>query len=357
MKSAPPKVPLSLSSPSSGNLCVNRWVISGSVIHIGSGDGLSSRFIHYRRLLALTQPSRTRQKLLTVLALAGKVISSEMVLDEIRLLAEEFKKRQWFSDNEWWEWEGWLKLMPFSDKPMATIDALELLPKPVQAWRLRGLLSALANSPSPEAEDVLVGLPRKYVDFLGEYDWLRALEKRGMAVAGRTLLGFICEGAYANKPGGIDAWTLYRKLAAAMHMDRDFRAEVYQRYDDNICDAGQGILAAAIAETPDEAGVLLLIRNYARQGKPFDGALHNTLRNVAVDQRPSEDWVGATVSFSVDVRLRKELFGMISGQLREAKLAKEALNTIDELRDEYGAPESEPRHPDIESGRPWPMIG
>jgi len=47
----------------------------------------------------------------------------------------------------------------------------------------------------------------------------------------------------------------------------------------------------------------------------------------------------------------------LRGQTWEAKLAKDALNAIDELRDEYGAPESEPRHPDIESGRPWPMVG
>ena len=129
-------------------------------------------------------------------------------LTELDRWREEFKKKQWHSDNEWWEWEGWLKLMPFSDKPTATIDALELLPKPVQPWRLRGVLSALAHSPSKEAEEVLITLPRNNADFLGEYDWLRALEKRGTVVAGRTLLGFICEGAYVTKPGGVDAWTL-----------------------------------------------------------------------------------------------------------------------------------------------------
>ena len=63
------------------------------------------------------------------------------------------------------------------------------------------------------------------------------------------------------------------------------------------------------------------------------------------------------MSFSVDVTcLRRELFRMISGETPEASLAKECLNAIDELRDEYGAPESEPRHPDIESGQPWPIV-
>jgi hypothetical protein len=308
-------------------------------------------------LLALPQALRVRQKLLTVLALAGEVVSSDMVLDGIRSFGEEFKKKKWFSDNEWWEWEGWVKLLPFSDKPTAVIDALDLLPKPVQPWRLRGLLSALAHSPSPEAEEVLMSLPRKNAGFLGEYDWLGALEKRGIVVAGRTLLGFICEGAYATKPGGVDAWTLYRKLSAAMCMDSGFRAEVYQQYERDTCGAGCDVLEMAIAEAADEAGVLLLIRNYARRGKPFPGALHTALRHVAVGERPSEDWVGATVSFGVEITgLRKELFRMVSGESAESKLAKECLTAIDELRDEYGAPESEPRHPDIQSGRPWPIV-
>ena len=84
-----------------------------------------------------------------------------------------------------------------------------------------------------------------------------------------------------------------------MRMDLDFRTEIYQRYERNTCGPGCGVLEMAIAEGADEAGVLLLIRNYARQGNPFDGALHTAIRHVAVGERPSEDWVGATVSFSI----------------------------------------------------------
>jgi hypothetical protein len=280
-----------------------------------------------------------------------------MVFDGITSFAEEVKKKRWLSDSEWWEWEGWLKLMPFTDRPAATIDTLELLPKPIQPWRLRGLLSALAYSPFPEAEQILRSLPKRYPEFLGEYDWLRALENRGTVVAARTLLEFICQGAYANRPGGVDAWTLYRKLAGAMRADSEFRTEVYRQYERDTCCAGCQILEMAIAETADEAGVLLLVRNYARRGKTFSGALPNAIRHVAVDQRPSDDCVGATVSFSVDITcLRRELFRMIDGHVPEASLAKECLNAIDELRDEHGAPESEPRHPDIASGRPWPIV-
>lgn len=310
-------------------------------------------------LLRLPQPLRTKQKLFTVLVLAGEIISSELVLDGIRALAEQSKKNQWFSlDNEWWEWESWLKLIPFSDKPAATLDALELLgPKPLQPWRLRGVLAALGYAPSPDAEDVLRILPRKNAAFLGEYDWINALERRSTTVAARTLVEFICEGAFATKPGGIDGWTLYRKIAAAIRMDNAFRAEVYERYEREGCSGGSAILEQAIAEAADEAGVLLLIENHARHGRPFSGLLHSAIHHVCVGERPSEDWVGAVVSFSIDVSgLRKTLFGMTGEGTAEAKLATECLKVIDDLRDEYGAAESEPRHPDIATGRPWPIL-
>jgi hypothetical protein len=32
------------------------------------------------------------------------------------------------------------------------------------------------------------------------------------------------------------------------------------------------------------------------------------------------------------------------------------LREIDRIRDENGAPENEPRHPDLASGKPWPIL-
>ena len=53
--------------------------------------------------------------------------------------------------------------------------------------------------------------------------------------------------------------------------------------------------------------------------------------------------------------LRKTLFAMTEdASPATAELAEACLAAIDELRDEYGASEFEPRHPDVESGRPWP---
>ena len=40
----------------------------------------------------------------------------------------------------------------------------------------------------------------------------------------------------------------------------------------------------------------------------------------------------------------------------QSALAERCLVAIDKLRDAYGRIDDEPRHPDIASGRPWPLV-
>lgn len=306
-------------------------------------------------LLKLPQPLRAKRELLAVLMLAGEIISADMILDGLKILIEEGKANPWLLDERSGELEGWLELLPFSDRPEATLDALDLLePSLRQPWRLRRLLSALGYAPSPAAENVLNQLPQKDLRFLGMNEWFAALDKRGTESAARILFELICEGAFEKK-GGINNWTLSRKLAEAIKANADFRNEVYQRYERLPTGPGLAILEHAIAEAADADGVLLLVRSYSVQGKPAS-YLRSAIEHVAEGKRPSADWVGATEFFSVPVpELRKRLLAMINDDTPEANLAAECLAIIDEIRDKNGPVESEPRHPDIASGRPWPL--
>jgi hypothetical protein len=239
---------------------------------------------------------------------------------------------------------------------MATLDGLELIEaNHRQPWRLRRVLTALSYAPSPEAEEVLKALARKEPDFLQEHDWIGALERRGPMIAARTLLEFIAEHGFSQVPGG-DVWWLSRKLAHAMQADGSFRAEVYRQYEQAADGPGSGILKFAIAEAADEKGVLLLVQKHAAQGKPFSWDLQRAIEHAAVGKRPSAEWAGANETLPVAVpNLRKALFAMTETDTAQGRLAPECLIAIDEIRDEYGSAESEPRHPDIDSGRPWPL--
>jgi hypothetical protein len=53
--------------------------------------------------------------------------------------------------------------------------------------------------------------------------------------------------------------------------------------------------------------------------------------------------------------VRYALFaGLAAAAPAQAALVKGCLRSIDELRDEYGIAANDPRHPDVQSGKPWP---
>ena len=308
-------------------------------------------------LLQLKQSLREQKALLSDLVLSGEIVRADIVLDGLRALVAELKTKRWFDfKQDWWEVESWLELLPFSDRPMSTLDGLDLIdPTWRQPWRLRSVLSALSYAPSSEAEDVLKELPRRDTAFLNDHDWLGALERRSPVTAARSLLGFISDGTLSTVEVR-DRWWLTRKLGRAILEDADFRADVYRQYDAASDGLASELLEGAIAEGADETGVLILVQNHARRGKPYSGSIEAAIRHAVVGERPSQDWTGASELFAIAVpSLRKKLFGMIQGDTPESQLAWRCLTRIDELRDEYGPVESEPRHPDIESGRPWPI--
>lgn len=101
--------------------------------------------------------------------------------------------------------------------------------------------------------------------------------------------------------------------------------------------------------------MLTLVRGHATRNKPFSGILYSAVRHLVEGQRPSRTWAETVEMFSRGVpQLRKTLFAMTTGHSAERQLAAACLNAIDLIRDEYGPAESEGRHPDIDSGRPWP---
>jgi hypothetical protein len=52
--------------------------------------------------------------------------------------------------------------------------------------------------------------------------------------------------------------------------------------------------------------------------------------------------------------LRAQLFWTYLGEGQHTRFAAKLLGLIDRQRDTYGRPPSEPRHPDVGSGAPWP---
>lgn len=310
------------------------------------------------RLLHLPQPYSTKLGLFTALVRAGELVDAKLVVDAVNALLEDAKTKPWLLQENNGTIDRWLLLLPFTDRPEATLEVLTFLDAPIRLpWRLRPVLSALGFAPSDTAEQVLLGLAQQDVRFLDDYDWFAALEKRGTLSSLRILLDFVCRDAAKGKHGSPDTWTFGRRLAAGMQLHPEFRADVYARLTAGISPQAGAIVEYAVAEAPDESGVVLLIRSHASDARAFDNLLGSAIEHLVLEQRPSSGWAGAYELVSTPApSLRRRLFGMARASTgHEASLASACLVHIDELRDRHGIVSGEPRHPDIESGVSWPF--
>ena len=101
-------------------------------------------------------------------------------------------------------------------------------------------------------------------------------------------------------------------------------------------------------------GILLLIQIEMQHKLSFISC--RTVQKIVTEHRPSETWKGAYEVVPVPaVELRRKLLAMTTDG-RPTDVAARYLNQIDKIRDEHGTPGSEPRHPDLESGRQWPIF-
>ena len=135
---------------------------------------------------------------------------------------------------------------------------------------------------------------------------------------------------------------------------------------DGVLDRGRrrlflfSVLPGGAVELPGRSrpapAVLVLVRAYAAAVRGFDGLLRNAVHEAALSKEPAADWAGAYELRPVPLpELRKTLFAMTQdASPATAALAEACLAAIDEFRDEHGASEFEPRHPDVEFGMPWP---
>jgi hypothetical protein len=114
-------------------------------------------------------------------------------------------------------------------------------------------------------------------------------------------------------------------------------------------------MAHVIAEVPDDDAILELVNADAESGRPFGGPLQLALDNITRRQEPGGG--GTYYIYSQPLpETRKRLFARTADRSHGAMLARLSLEMIDHMRDMYGPVESEPRHPDIASGRPWPIL-
>jgi len=325
---------------------------------MGLGMPHGSKRTEIDSLLAFPVPYAGKQRLLIASAMAGEVLRSDILIAGLGELLEAGKTPPWRLAENHGELMNWVELFAFSDHPEAVLGVLDQLPQQYSYPRsLDRLLSALAKSPHESALEVLQALARRDPGLLAQHDWARAVIKVGTEKSGQTLLALVCEGELGNT-GGTDSFHLSRQLA---HLGEEFptlKEEMLRSYQRLNWGRPKSILESALIELANARIIRALVQGHAADHRPYDGGLANAVRRAALGRRPVEGWsANAYEEFSVSLaELRRELFRLALAKNAQSRLAEACLVEIEELRDEHGRIDDEPRHPDISSGQPWPII-
>ena len=305
------------------------------------------------KLIALT-PRRGRPKLLLNLILSGAEIDSRLVADGLAETLEAAKKETWIlTQSEGYELREWLRLLPFTDRPAKALEVVRCIPDAQRQPRLlEELVSGLAETPSEGGEEVLFKLAEEDPHFYQNHQWRATALKLGTASAAHRLIDLTANGTFDGKT--LNAWHWSRKLGALIAEIPEVRRHVYGLLKDGVTSQPLALLARAIAESLDTEGLLLLIDIENKQKQSVLG--WRAIENVVTEHVPVENWNGAYNVVPVPViELREKLIVMTTdGGL--ADNAARCLREIDAIRDEYGIPVTEPRHPDLASRKPWPIM-
>jgi hypothetical protein len=305
------------------------------------------------RLIQLT-PRRERARLLLNLILSGADIDRGHVTDGIAELYEEAKTKSWLlTQSDGYELRGWLRLLPFTNRPAVALEVARALPAAQRRPEImEEMLNGLAESPAEDAGEILFKLAEEDPRFYGHYGWRAATLKLGAVAASLRLIDLTASGAF-DLPA-FDDWHWARELSGLVSEHPEVRSLIYNLLVEGAMTPGLALLAKAVAQVPDAEGILLLAGLEDTLKRRLVG--QHEIEKVVTEHVPVEDWTGAYHIIPAPASdLRRRLFAATEDD-GTAKAASRYLELIDLIRDEHGQPASEPRHPDLASGRPWPIM-
>lgn len=305
-----------------------------------------------RRLVALAS-RRKRPDLLLNLVLSGEDIDLEVVAAGIDETLEAAKTAAWIlTQSDGYELKAWLRLLPFVGRVMDTLPVLRALPPAQREPRfLAAMVDTFPHAPAPDAEDALFSLAEEDSRFYVDYHWRHTAMRFGTPSSAHRVIDLAALGMFSHERYD---WDTMHALANLIASFPDARTHAYRLLESDGVMPGHVLLAVAVSESPDENGLLLLAR--LEQEQTIGSIEERTVERVITTHIPSEGWSGAYDVVPVPANgLRQRLLALTTDG-GESDIAARYLRTIDEYRDRNGKPETELRHPDLLSGKPWPLL-
>lgn len=303
-------------------------------------------------LLKLPLRFSDRQDLMTTLALIGEELPASALADGVAAFHAEVGPHFHELDQRHYQLDQWLALFLSSDTPLALMASLDgLQPFQRRPYRLGAVIGALGRAALPEADELLLALARLDPEFTKDHGWRTAVLSRGPAAATETILTLIEEGV-------VQDWEMSGGVRDAGPVSEQLRAEptLIGRFWDLYKSTDNPLLRRALIHSRNVDIVLALMTDDASQTRPLNRDFEEAVYDLAIAHRPYRDtssWEIVPVEASA---FRSALFHKAVSGDADGEFAAAALDHLDRLRDEYGAPQGERRHPDLAAGKPWPIL-
>jgi hypothetical protein len=309
------------------------------------------------RLLAGPLPASNAYGLLSHMAMGGIIVKAGDVLVGLESALAENKNHSWLNEQDAEALVRWLELFLCSDRPMTLFAAIDKMPEALTTtgWRMRSILRFLPVTADREAPDILRALVVRFPELTDQHELRLALLRLPLEIQLEMMLDIA-----GGKIGG------RRKLEGTLYRFPELDHErltsadigrVVQRFRDEAEGPGKVLLSQILLATNDQEIFLMLAKDASGRAAA-GGQLPWLLRHLLHDRVGID---GSQVHYELiprdSSRLRAGLFLMTLSQDKElSSFGARCLTIVDEIREEEGTSGTEPRHPDIATGSPWPDV-
>ena len=292
------------------------------------------------------------------LLMAGVVLPATTAFALLDSILE--RTAQGMQDSDW-VLNGILALCPFVDDPAAGIAKVRdvLSEKRLRGYKLRGLVTALGESRSDAAFDLLYELTSDAPTFEQcEEKVLNAVAAFDTPRARELLLGFVDPDirgiTLKRRPDREDV--LVARLTELAHRRPEAAARLRELCERDLPELNRRILSKVMDSlgTPEALAANLNLIDDDKHS-PVPQGIWDQLETSFIERRPHGNNPNVfTEHARASNELRVRLFRMALQDPKRRKSAFALLGEIEVWRLEHGRPTGEPRHPDLGSRQSWP---
>ena len=324
-------------------------------------DGRASGSVVLDVVALPAQWEYTRTDAVELLLTSGAVVPSAPAFGIVDSILERTAKYG-MQESEKYLFRRAIALCAFVDEPAKGVVKMReaVTARRVGFYELREIVTALGESRSDAAVDYLIELASNLQTFEQcEDNFFNAFAALDTPRAREVLVGFIDPEAKGitlpRRPQREDV--LVARITDLARRAPAIAKRLIALCERDLPDLSRHILSKVMnwLGTSEALAASLNLIDDSKGGGAIPWRVRELLEGAFVERRPYGDSPGVfTQHARASNELRTSLFKMATEDAKRRKSAFALLGQIEEWRLERGRPTGEPRHPDFQSGAPWP---